>query len=48
MLKDNPAGSSRTIINWVWLLWDDAPVAGMKALLVFFDVEGPVAIEVPA
>src|SRR5271167_1303686 len=32
----------------VWLLWNDAPVGGMKALLIFFDVEGPVAIEVPA
>src|ERR1035441_3385865 len=35
-------------LNGVSLLEDDAPVTGMKALLIFCDVEGPVAIEVPA
>ena len=30
----------------VWLLWNDAPPAGIKASLILFDVEFPIAIKV--
>ncbi len=33
---------------WVWLLWNDGPVAWMETLLVLLDVEEPVAVEIPA
>jgi hypothetical protein len=33
-------------MNWVWLLWNDAPFDGIKAALILFDVELPIGIEV--
>jgi hypothetical protein len=34
----------RREMKWVWCLWNDAPVAGAKVLVIVFNVEGPVAV----
>ena len=33
-------------INWVWLLWNDAPDGRVETPLVLLDVELPIEIEV--
>jgi len=40
------ASRRRCRSSWVWLLWNDGPGGGIKAPLILFDVEFPIAIKV--